>query len=148
MNYSTKDYEIIIEESKMKQMMTRAKSVAMSTLLSIAAVYGVSLTSIAAVSSQKIPIVDESVAKVPTENQTEDQLAHRYHGRSYRGYSGRCRRVATNYKNLRVRRYPWGRVISALHRGTRVCVIGYHDGWAQISYPCYGYVYARYLSYC
>ena len=47
MNYSTKDYEIIIEESKMKQMMTRAKSVAMSTLLSIAAVYGVSLTSIA-----------------------------------------------------------------------------------------------------
>ena len=82
MNYSTKDYEIIIEESKMKQMMTRAKSVAMSTLLSIAAVYGVSLTSIAAVSSQKIPIVDESVAKVPTENQTEDQLAHRYHGRS------------------------------------------------------------------
>ena len=128
----------------MKHMMTWTKSVAMSTLLSIAAVSGISLTSIAAVSSQKASIVDESLTTLPTETQGEDQLAHRYHRRYY----GKCRRVATHYKNLRVRTYPWGRVIDALHPGTRVRVIGYRNGWARISYPCYGYVYARYLRYC
>ncbi|MGD1702877.1 hypothetical protein [Dapis sp. BLCC M229] len=128
----------------MKQMMTWTKSVAMSTILSIAAVSGIGLTSIAAVSSQKAPIVDESLTTLPTETEGEDKLAHRYHRRSY----GKCRRVATHYKNLRVRTYPWGRVINVLHRGNRVRVIGYHDGWAKISYPCYGYVYARYLRHC
>ncbi|MCL2927602.1 MAG: hypothetical protein O4861_23075 [Trichodesmium sp. St16_bin4-tuft] len=136
----------------MKHMMSWTKSVAMSTIISIAAVSGISLTSTAAVSSQKTPIVDESVTKVPAETKAEDQLAHRYHGRyhgrSYSRYYGRCRRVATRYKNLRVRTYPWGRVINALHRGTHVRVTGYHDGWARISYPCYGYVYASYLRHC
>ncbi len=128
----------------MKQMIGWTKSVAISTLLSIAAVSGIGLTSIAAVSSQKAPIVDESLTTLPTETKGEDQLAHQYHGRYY----GKCRRVATRYKNLRVRTYPWGRVINRLHRGTRVRVIGYHDGWAKISYPCYGYVYAHYLKHC
>ncbi len=128
--------------------MTWTKSVAMSTILSIAAVSGIGLTSIAAVSSQKTPLVDEQVTTVPTEAKAEDRLAHRYHGKSYGGSYSKCRRVATHYKNLRVRKYPWGRVINVLHRGTRVRVIGYHDGWAKISYPCYGYVYARYLRHC
>ncbi len=132
----------------MKQMMTWTKSVAMSTLLSIAAVSGIGLTSIAAVSSQKAPLVDEQVTTVPTEAKAEDRLAHRYHGRSYGGSYGKCRRVATHYKNLRVRTYPWGRVINALYPGSRVRVIGYRHGWAKISYPCYGYVYARYLRHC
>ncbi|MGD1715609.1 hypothetical protein [Dapis sp. BLCC M172] len=136
----------------MKQMMTWTKSVAMSTLLSIAAVSGIGLTSIAAVSSQKTPIVDESVTTLPTETQPEDKLAHhyrrRYYGGSHGRYYGRCRRVATRYRNLRVRTYPWGRVINALYPGARVRVIGYHHGWARISYPHYGYVYARYLRYC
>ncbi|MEM1170897.1 MAG: hypothetical protein AAGJ08_17910 [Cyanobacteria bacterium P01_H01_bin.35] len=128
----------------MKQMMTWTKSVAMSTLLSIAAVSSIGLTSIAAVSSQKTSIVDESVTTLPTETKGEDKLAHHYHRRSY----GRCRRVVTRYKNLRVRTYPWGRVVNALYPGSRVRVIGYHDGWAKISYPCYGYVYAHYLRHC
>ncbi|NEQ35705.1 MAG: hypothetical protein F6K40_05130 [Okeania sp. SIO3I5] len=128
----------------MKQMMTWRKSVAMSTILSIATVSGISLTSIAAISSQKTPLLDESVTTVPAETQVEDRLAHRYHDKSY----GKCRRVATRYKNLRVRTHPWGRVINRLHRGTRVRVISYHDGWAEISSPCYGYVYAHYLKHC
>jgi len=127
----------------MKQIMTWTKSVAMSTILSIATVSGIGLTSIAAISSQKTPLLDESVTTIPTQTK-EDQLAHRYHGKSY----GKCRRVATRYKNLRVRTHPWGRVINVLHRGARVRVISYHDGWAEISYPCYGYVYAHYLKYC
>ncbi|MGD1806478.1 hypothetical protein ACP6PL_13715 [Dapis sp. BLCC M126] len=129
-------------------MMTWTKSVAMSTLLSIAAVSGIGLTSIAAVSSQKAPIVDESVTTLPTETKDEDQLAHRYHRRSYGRSYGSCRRVATRYRNLRVRTYPWGRVINALYPGARVRVIGYHRGWAKISSPCYGYVYAHYLRHC
>ncbi len=132
----------------MKQMMTWTKSVAMSTLLSIAAVSGIGLTSIAAVSSQKAPIVDESVTTLPTETQGEDKLAHHYHRKSYGRSYGKCRRVGTRYKNLRVRTYPWGRVINALYPGARVRVIGYHNGWAKISYPCYGYVYAHYLRHC
>jgi len=128
----------------MKQMITWTKSVAMSTLLSIAAVSGMGLTSIAAVSSQKAPVIDKSLTTVPTEAKGEEQLAHRYHRRSY----GRCRRVSTRYKNLRVRTYPWGRVINALHPGTRVRVISYHDGWAKISSPCHGYVAAHYLRHC
>ncbi len=131
----------------MKQMITWTKSVAMSTLLSIAAVSGISLTSIAAVSSQKASNVDESLTTIPTETEGKDKLAHYYYRRSYgrrRSY-GSCRRVYTRYKNLRVRTYPWGRVINALHPGARVRVIGYHHGWARISYPHYGYVYARYL---
>ncbi|MGK7923282.1 MAG: hypothetical protein AB4080_25110 [Trichodesmium sp.] len=140
----------------MKQMITWTKSVAMSTVLSIAAVSGMSLNSIAAVSSQKTPIVNESVTTVPTEPQTEakkgeDQLAHHYYRRSYYGRRrsyGRCRRVYTRYKNLRVRTYPWGRIINALYPGARVRVIGYHGAWARISYPHYGYVYARYLGHC
>ena len=128
----------------MKQMMTWTKSVAMSTILSIATVSGISITSMAAISSQKTPLVDESVTTVPTETKVEDRLARRYHGKYY----GRCRRVATRHKNLRVRTHPWGKVISVLHRGTRVRVIGFHDGWAEISYPCYGYVYAHYLKHC
>lgn len=124
------------------------KSVAMSTLLSIAAVSGISSASSAVVSSQKTPILDGSVTTVTTETQAEDKLAHRSHGKSYGKYYDRCRRVATNYKNLRVRTYPWGRVIGALPRGTRVQVIGYYDGWAKISSPCSGYVYARYLKHC
>ena len=133
----------------MKQKMTWTKSVAMSTLLSIAAaVSSISPASIAVVSSQKTPILDESVTTVPTETLTEDKLAHRSHGNSYGEYYDRCSRVATNYKNLRVRTYPWGRVIGALPRGTRVRVIGYYDGWAKISSPCSGYVYAHYLRHC
>ncbi|MCL2932929.1 MAG: SH3 domain-containing protein [Trichodesmium sp. MAG_R03] len=132
----------------MKQMMTWTKYVAMTTLLSLAAVSGMSLTSIAAVSSQKTLILDESETTVTAETQSEDKFAHRSHGKSYGEYYGRCRQVATHYKNLRVRTYPWGRIIGVLRRGTRVRVIGYYDGWAKISYPCYGYVYARYLRDC
>lgn len=120
----------------MKKMMNWTKSLAMGTLLSVAAVTGIGMTSIAAVSSQNTQIADESVTTLPTEGQ--EKLAYR----------GKCRRVATRHRNLRVRRHPWGRTINVLHRGTRVNVIGYHDGWAEISYPCHGYVYAHYLKHC
>ncbi|MEB3341700.1 SH3 domain-containing protein [Okeania sp.] len=124
----------------MKRMITWTKSAAMSTLLSIAAVSSISLSSIAAGSSAKTLIVDESVTTVPTQTQGEEQLAHTYHGK--------CRRVATRYKNLRVRTHPWGKIVGRLHRGTRVRVIAYHGDWAKISHPCYGYVSAHYLRHC
>jgi hypothetical protein len=120
----------------MKQMMNWTKSVAMSTLLSVAAVTGMGITSIAAVSSQNTQIADESLTTLPTEGQ--EKLA----------YNGKCRRVATRHRNLRVRKHPWGKTLTVLHRGTRVNVIGYHKGWAKISHPCYGYVYAHYLKHC
>lgn len=120
----------------MKQMINWTKSVAMSTLLSFAAVTGIGFTSIAAVSSPSAQSAEESITTLP--NESQEQLA----------YHGSCRRVATRHRNLRVRTHPWGRTINVLHRGTRVNVIGYHDGWAEISYPCHGYVYAHYLRHC
>ncbi|GGA55125.1 SH3 domain-containing protein [Okeania sp. KiyG1] len=125
-------------------MMNWTKSVAVSTLLSIAAIGSMSLTSIAVGSPQNTKSVEQSITTIPTEG--EEQLAHSY-GHGSKHY-GSCRRVATRHRNLRVRTYPWGKIINRLHRGTRVRVIGYDGAWAKISYPCYGYVYARYLKHC
>ncbi|NET42713.1 hypothetical protein [Okeania sp. SIO2B3] len=124
-------------------MMNWTKSVAMSTLLSIAAIGSMSLTSVAVGSPQNTKSVEQSIT-IPTE--AEEQLAHRY-GHGHRSY-GSCRRVATRHRNLRVRTHPWGRIIGGLHPGAHVRVIGYRHGWARISSPYYGYVYSRYLRHC
>ncbi len=124
----------------MKQIMNWTKSLAMSSLLSITTVAGMGWTAIGAVSSQNTQIVDQPLTTLP--NEGTEKLAHHYGGHRS------CRRVATRYRNLRVRSSPWGWTIGALHRGTRVNVIGYDGDWAKISYPCYGYVYAHYLRYC
>lgn len=123
-------------------MMNWTKSVAVSTLLSIAAIGSMSLTSIAVGSPQNTKSVEQSITTIPTEG--EEKLAHSYGHRSY----GSCRRVATRHRNLRVRTYPWGRIIGALHPGAHVRVISYRHGWARISSPYYGYVYSRYLRHC
>ncbi|NEP88749.1 MULTISPECIES: SH3 domain-containing protein [unclassified Okeania] len=125
-------------------MMNWTKSVAMSTLLSIAAIGSMSLTSIAVGAPQNTKSVEQSITTIPTEG--EEQLAHSY-GHGSKHY-GSCRRVATRHRNLRIRTYPWGRIIGGLHPGARVRVIGYRHGWARISYPYYGYVYGRYLRHC
>ncbi|MDY7007463.1 MAG: SH3 domain-containing protein [Cyanobacteriota bacterium] len=125
-------------------MMNWTKSVAMSTLLSIAAIGSMSLTSVAVGSPQNTKSVEHSITTIPTEG--EEQLAHRY-GHGSKHY-GSCRRVATRHRNLRVRTYPWGKIVGRLHRGDRVRVISYHKGWAKISSPCYGYVHSRYLKDC